>query len=149
MLDAKRKAYQECRVSAGLSAVQACQELHISLRTLSAYENGERKPNDEIVENMVKVYKAPMLAWWYLKTQTPWGQYLPDIAQPKSSNDMAFQSILMEEDLIKANQIIKKVLRDGVVTADEKHLMDEYRKLIDDATDKGASITAFKELSSI
>ena len=64
MKEASRNYYKECRESAKLSQEQAAELLHISVRSLSDYENGKTVPADDIVECMVDIYHTRLLFFY-------------------------------------------------------------------------------------
>lgn len=145
MSNNRQNYFRACRLRAGLKQEAAALKLNISVRTLCAYETGERLPESEIVDAMVRVYSCPDLVWWYLHTHTPWGKYLPEIKEPASSCEMAFQALMMLEDLEDASEIIKQVMHDDCITQDESNQMRRFGRLIEMATDRGASIQVFAE----
>lgn len=89
----------------------AAELLHVSERSLSAYENGATVP-DDIVDRMAQVYNAPLLACWHMKYHSVLGKYLPDVFDPATNSDMAFQLILARDDLNPATEVIKEIMRD-------------------------------------
>lgn len=55
-----------CREAAGLTQEQAAEILHVSVRTIGAYEAGEYIPHDETVDRMMTAYNSPELGYHYL-----------------------------------------------------------------------------------
>ena len=53
--------YKISRETAGYTQEQAAERLDISVRSLSAYENDEIIPPDDLVEKMVKLYNTKIL----------------------------------------------------------------------------------------
>lgn len=135
--------YQTCRICAGLTQGEASEVLEVSLSQLQKVETDQRVPSDDLVNMMADVYQAPLLAWWHLKKHNPLGHHLPEVSLPQTNCDMAFQSILMVDDLDKANILIKELLADGIITPCELEKFEQYKKLIKTITDKGASIQVF------
>ncbi len=146
MTDECKNYYKICRENAGLTQKEASNLLAVGERTLSAYENGTKVP-DEIVDKMAEVYNAPLLAWWHLKTFSILGKYLPDIQLPKTNGDMAFQTILANDQLKKATDMIKGIMADGVVTSDELDCYNEFKEIICDVTNKLMSVKTYDALS--
>ncbi len=137
--------YQSCRKCAGLTQDEAAELLFISKSHLQKIETDERVPSDDIVDMMSYVYHAPLLAWWHLKKHNPLGHHLPDVQPPSSDCDIAFQSILMNDEVAEANSIIKQLLKDGEITEDEFEEYQRYKMLIQTATNRGASIGTYRK----
>lgn len=138
--------YKICRESSGLTQETAAALLDISPRSLAAYENGKTKnpvPED-IVSKMMEIYDSQSLGWWHLKNYSILGnKCLPDIEVPVSNGDMAFQTIMSKELMIEAEKIIKYVLADGVISSNEKSLIEKFRFIIGKVVNKLTSIQNF------
>ena len=67
MKDKFRNLYKISREAAGLTQEAAAEALNISVRSLAGYENDEVIPKDEVVENMVKLYKTKILGLQHLR----------------------------------------------------------------------------------
>lgn len=137
--------YQTCRMCAGMTQAEASERLLISESHLAKIETDERVPSDVVVDLMAEVYKAPLLAWWHLKHHNPLGHRLPEVQAPTSDCDIAFQSILMSDEVAEANDIIKQLLKDGEITEDELEEYERYKSLIQTATNRGASIGTYRK----
>lgn len=135
--------YQTCRVCAGLTQNDAAEKCNISVSSLAKIETDQRVPSDDLVDIMAEVYGTPLLAWWHLKKHNPLGHHLPSVSVLQTDCDMAFQGILMEEDIEDANKLIKVLLADGRISEDEYDRFDEYLSIINNITNKGASIQTF------
>lgn len=137
--------YQTCRLNAGLTQSQAAELIGISVSTIAKIETDTRFPTDKTVDRMADVYNAPMLAWWHLKHHSVLGHHLPDVIQPQSDCDMALQSILMGDDIIRANEVIKTLLADGIIGPDEYEDLTRYNAMIKRVSDRAASINVYVE----
>ena len=135
--------YQTCRLNAGLTQSQAAELIGISVSTIAKIETDTRFPTDKTVDRMADVYNAPMLAWWHLKHHSVLGHHLPDVIQPQSDCDMALQSILMGDDITKANEVIKTLLADGIIGPDEFEDLTRYNAMIKRVSDRAASINVY------
>lgn len=60
--------YLPPRLAAGYTQERAAELLDISVRSLAAYETGERIPPEDVVLRMIEVYGTPYLAYQYLRT---------------------------------------------------------------------------------
>ncbi len=68
MADSTKLYYKTCRLQAGLTQEQAIVLLNIAdVSTLSKYENGHLPVSPELAAAMVKVYRTPLLATWYVR----------------------------------------------------------------------------------
>ena len=114
--------YKSCRNNAGFTQEQAAELLHIAVRTLSEYENGGNVP-DEIVAMMADQYRAPVLAWWHLKTTSVLGKFLPEIIAPTTHGDIAFLADSSKDELEKAVCLLKESMPKLIVINEEKHSM--------------------------
>lgn len=71
--------YARYRRAAGLTQERAAELLGTATRTLSAWENGEHCPPDDMVVLMADVYQAPTLPLEHLREVSRIGrEYLPD-----------------------------------------------------------------------
>lgn len=111
--------YKLCRETAGFTQEQVIDMLHVSVRALSAYENGANVP-DDVVDLMAQLYHMPLLACWHMKHHSRLGKYLPEIFEPQSNGDMVFQLIIAGDDLHPSITKIKSILRDLNIDEDEK-----------------------------
>ena len=118
--------YKTCRESAGMKQEDAADQLNVSIRALSDYENGKTRVPDDIVDRMSELYRSPLLAWWHLKTNSVLGKYLPDVIVPKTEVDMVFQGILAKDKLAPIVEGLKEIMSDGMIDAMEEELLDEH-----------------------
>lgn len=118
--------YKTCRESSGIKQDDAAAYLNVSCRTLSDYENGKAKVPDDIVDKMSELYRAPILAWWHLKTNSILGKYLPDVVVPKTEVDMVFQGILAKDKLSPIVEGIKNIMSDGMIDVMEEDVLDDH-----------------------
>jgi len=118
--------YKTCRESAGMKQEDAADQLNVSIRTLSDYENGKGKVPDDIVDRMSELYRSPLLAWWHLKTNSVLGKYLPDVVIPKTDVDMVFQGILAKDKLAPIVEGIKEIMSDGTIDELEEDVLGDH-----------------------
>ncbi|AFK87444.1 MULTISPECIES: helix-turn-helix domain-containing protein [Thermoanaerobacterium] len=122
--------YKEDRKASGLTQEQAAELLHISTRSLIDYETNRTIPPDDVVCNMVEIYKAPWLGYKHLKQYTKVGQkYLPDLnltILPESV--LTLQSETDDLEIVKKDMI--KIAADGVVDETEKDRWQRVTKEI-------------------
>lgn len=118
--------YKTCRESAGIRQEDAADQLNVSCRILSDYENGKAKVPDDIVDRMSELYRSPLLAWWHLKTNSVLGKYLPDVVIPKTDVDMVFQGILAKDKLAPIVEGIKEIMSDGMIDELEEDVLGDH-----------------------
>jgi transcriptional regulator with XRE-family HTH domain len=136
--------YKTCRENAGLTQEEAAQRLFVSIRQLQNYEASTRVP-DEMVEQMVKVYNTPLLAWWHIKNVSPLGKYLPEVVLPSTAGDMAFQTILAQDEINLTVDCIKKIMLDGKIDYEEIPDLKNCIRVMNITSGKLLSAAAFGE----
>jgi len=62
-----KNIYQAARLAAGITQERAAELICVSVRSIAAYEQGERIPADDIVVKMVEVYDTQFLAYQHLR----------------------------------------------------------------------------------
>lgn len=135
--------YKTCRENAGLTQAKASELLGVSERSISDYENNKTKVPDEIVDRMAMAYNSPLLAWWHIKNSSVLGKYLPEIITPKTNVDMAFQTILAQDELDPAVTSLKKIMSDGIISEDERLEFHSSINIINNVAGKLISVVTF------
>lgn len=145
MSDSVKLYYKTCREMAGLTQDQAMNFLHISeVSTLSKYENGHSKVPDIIVKQMAALYRSEKLVLWHIRyTHPELGDWLPDITEPKSDGDMAFDIVLAKDDMIALEEQIKSFLRDGFLDSEETRELKVNSLKIKQIISKLTSVAAY------
>ncbi len=123
--------YQTARLSTDMTQENVAEMLHISMKSIGAYERGETIPPDDIVCNMVTIYKAPWLAYTHLKFNNEVGKkYLPDIEfRELSANILDLQLEMVE--ITKSQCDIATVGRDNKIDKDEQPVWNDCMKKIE------------------
>lgn len=137
--------YKICRVSAGLTQEQAAELLAIAPRTLSDYERDQARVPDDTVARMAETYNAPLIAYYHLRRFSPLGKYLPDLQEPQTHGDMAFQAIIARDELGPAVDCIKRLVADGVIDSDEQGQFSECITALRRVYGKILSVVAYAE----
>jgi transcriptional regulator with XRE-family HTH domain len=121
MTNPNKLYYKTCREQSGLTQEQAIVLLGIAeTATLSRYENGHATVSSDLAAAMVKVYRTPLLATWYVRHTNPGlAQYLPDVSKPITDGDAMLQMELSDDDVTVVRAAVKAILRDGIVTPEE------------------------------
>jgi len=116
MKEASKNYYKECRENANLSQEQAAELLHISVRSLSDYENGKTIPFDDVVESMVDIYHTRLLGWIHLRNTSSLAmKCIPEVQEPRSEADILLQVIFSEDDILDIKKRMKEILKDNIL----------------------------------
>lgn len=142
MKSSGKNIYQTARQSAGLTQERAAELIGCtSVRSLAAYETGERTPDDDIVIRMVEVYGTQFLAYQHLRHNMDIAkEILPEIyPQPLTMAVLSLQKELRE--LLKMLGDIIQISHNGVIGEEEK---DRWSECMKEAEDVQHAIMALK-----
>ncbi len=147
MVDNSKLYYKTCRLQAGLTQEQAIVLLNIAdVGTLSKYENGHLAVSPELAAAMVKVYRTPLLATWYVRYTNPQlVGYLPELTEPITDGDVSFQMELADDDITEVRAAIKAILRDGIITPEEAVTLKVKAKTLREIANKILSAATYLE----
>ncbi|MDR1688303.1 MAG: helix-turn-helix domain-containing protein [Clostridiales bacterium] len=112
--------YKSSRISAGITQERAAELLGVSTRSLCDYENDHMKVPNDIAASMAEIYNNPMLEWLHLRENSAISKYLPEVAMPQGNGDMAYQLILLQDDLAPTVSTIKRIMANRQVDSHEK-----------------------------
>lgn len=126
--------YKLARKSTLYSREDAAEFLHISDRSLAAYESGERIPPIDVVNRMTILYHRPDLAVDHVRIATDQLQSVKDIFPDMQKADPreAAMELLLRRRRVGSDRFEEElldILRDGKVTAEEAV---RYRELMED-----------------
>ena len=123
--------YQTARLSTDMTQEKVAEMLHISMKSIGAYERGETIPPDDIVCNMVTLYQAPWLAYVHLKTNNEVGKlYLPNIKIKDLSCSVLDLQYEIEGILGRQSDIVS-VGRDNRIDTSEQIVWNECMSKVD------------------
>ena len=95
---------------------------------------------------MVKVYRTPLLASWYVRYTNPGlSQYLPELSALLTDGDMALQMEFADDDITDVRMAIKAILRDGSVSQEEAAQLKLNAQTLRDIANKILSAAIFLE----
>lgn len=141
MMNNDRNIYQTARLAAGLTQERAAELIGVSVRSLAAYEGGERLPADDAVIRMADIYNTQFLAYQHLRNSMELARsVLPDIT-PQSLAEAVLRLQKEISDFLKIRDTLVDIACDGVITDDEMPLWD---KCLMEADEVGRAITALK-----
>ena len=122
-----RNRYKTSRQDAGLTQEQAAEALHVSVRTLSDYENGKVRPHDDTVLAMVRAYGCPLLGYLHMYDSGLGREVLAEPEMPETNNCAAMQLLNAKSDLKRLFKSLQKLAL-GAPRADD--LSDDARKKV-------------------
>lgn len=120
MTDNSVNIYKAARMAAGITQERAAELIGCSVRTIAAYEQGERIPFDDVVVRMVDIYTAPYLGNQHLRQNSEIArQILPEVRPTNLP-----QAILHLQKTV--NEFLK--LRDEMIDITEDGVIDEAER---------------------
>ena len=112
--------YQKARISAGLTQEQAAEALYVSLRTVTAWEQGEREPTNTTVWQMCQSYGTPWLALEHLKISAEPLGILPENIQVQGLPTAVLALINRATALADDYRRLMRIAEDGVIDEAEQ-----------------------------
>ena len=112
--------YQKARISAGLTQEQAAEALYVSLRTVTAWEQGEREPTNTTVWQMCQSYGTPWLALEHLKISAEPLGILPENIQVQGLPTAVLALINRATALTDDYRRLMRIAEDGVIDEAEQ-----------------------------
>ena len=135
MPDTVMNIYKTARDVAGLTQERAAAALHLSVRSLAAYETGERIPHDDIVVRMVDVYNFQQLAIQHMRANSELARrIIPEVQQRSVIETAVSVYNLMRKfaDRHSADRLLE-IAEDGRIDEEEMPdfiaIADQLRKL--------------------
>lgn len=127
------KYIKTCRKAAMLTQEEAAYQLHISTRSLAAYEAGETKVPEDVVISLVEIYKTETIAFYYLKFENTVGQkYLPKI----DNGELATLVIKLKKEIIDIQKMEYRLLEiasDGKIDETERVDWEKIQNKLEEA----------------
>ena len=112
--------YQNARISAGLTQEQAAEALYVSLRTVNAWEQGEREPTNTTVFQMCEAYGTPWLALEHLKISAEPLSILPDNIRVQGLPTAVLTLINRATALADDYRRLMTIAEDGIIDETEQ-----------------------------
>lgn len=134
--------YQTARLAAGLTQERAAELIGCtSVRSLAAYESGERIPADDIVIRMADVYGTQFLAYQHLRNSMEAARtILPEIT-PQSLTMAVLRLQKETREFLEMRDAIVEITCDGVISEDER---ERWEKCMKEAEDVCQAILALR-----
>ncbi|MBO8169316.1 MAG: helix-turn-helix transcriptional regulator [Thermoanaerobacteraceae bacterium] len=102
---------REAREQAGMTAVEAADQIGVSDRQLLRYEHGQSKVAPDIVLRMAEVYRKPELIIQYRQEKDLFEQELGAIELTNVNPDVVAGLVKFEEELEEAINATRNILR--------------------------------------
>lgn len=126
--------YQKARKEAQMTQEQAAEALYISEKTVKAWEQGQRVPDNEAVGRMAELYRTPWLALAHaLETAEPLG-VLPEGITLQGLPSAVLVLINRATALADGYRRLMQIAEDGVIDESEQpdfaEISDDIREVI-------------------
>lgn len=126
--------YQKARKRSCLSQEQAAEVLHVSLKTLKAWEYGERTPTNAAVMYMCEAYKTPWLALDHLRETADMLQVLPGDIKLQGLPTAAitlYNRVMTFANRYRRTEQLLAIAEDGAIDAQEQELFSQIVEDLD------------------
>lgn len=129
MSDNVQSIYKTAREFAGLTQERAAAALHLSVRSLAAYETGERIPHDDIVVRMVDLYSFPQLAVQHMRANSELARRIIPELKDRSLIEAAvrFSNSLRRLDRLDGAERLLEIGEDNCIDEAER---EDYNEIV-------------------
>lgn len=135
MLNKEKNIYQAAREETGLTQEKSAELLNISVDSLRAYEGEKRIPPDDVILQMIEIYKVDYLAYQHMKYKSEVGnKYLPNI----EIVSLPIAVIKLQKSVLELNKLTESLLaisEDGKISDDEipcwNGILDKVDKVLE------------------
>lgn len=136
-----RNIYQSARLAAGFTQERAAECLGVSVRSLAAYESGERIPPDDIAVSMADIYRTQWLVYQHVRANVEAAKnILPAI--DLQSLPLAILKLHKEvSDFIALRDDMIEITCDGIIDATEQ---PRWNAILNELDDISAAILGLK-----
>jgi len=124
--------FQTCRQAAGITQERAAELLGISVRTLAAYESGERPVPPLRAADMVDLYGTQYLAMQYLRLYAPFAsEILPSVERVPLAQAVCQLMITIEKiQQARVGNRLMQIAADGKVDELEEQDFEEVMAIL-------------------
>lgn len=135
MTDNVQSIYKTSREFAGITQERAAAALNLSVRSLAAYETGERIPHDDIVVRMVDLYNYQQLAVQHMRANSELARrIIPEVRQRSMiETAVSLYNLMRRFDARHSADRLLEIAEDGRIDEGEMSdftaITDELRKL--------------------
>ena len=135
MTDNVQSIYKTAREFSGITQERAAAALNLSVRSLAAYETGERIPHDDIVVGMVDLYSYQQLAVQHMRANSELARrIIPEVRQRSMiETAVSLYNLMRRFDARHSADRLLEIAEDGRIDEGEMSdftaITDELRKL--------------------
>lgn len=135
MTDNVQSIYKTAREFAGITQERAAAALNLSVRSLAAYETGERIPHDDIVVRMVDLYNYQQLAVQHLRSNSELARRVVPEVQQRSMIETAVSIYNVMARFARRRSVdrLLEIAEDGRIDEEERldfqEITEQLRKL--------------------
>ena len=135
MPDTVMSIYKTAREVAGMTQERAAAALNLSVRSLAAYETGERTPHDDIVGRMVDLYNFQQLAVQHMRANSELARRIIPEVQQRSVIETAVSVYNLMRRFAERHSVdrLLEIAEDGHIDEDEMTdfvaITEQLRKL--------------------
>lgn len=128
--------YKTAREVAGLTQERASVALHLSVRSLAAYETGERIPADDVVVRMMDCYNYPVLAAQHLRQTSTLARSIVPELEERSMLEASIRIYNRLRRFTESSSLTRliDIAEDGCVDESEQaefdHILSDLREII-------------------
>lgn len=142
-MEVSKNIYQAVREMRGLTQETAAELIGVHVDSLRAYENDRRRPADDIVSIMVKVYEYPYLGYHHLMT-SPLRYLLPEV-MPYSIEQASMRLVRLMAKFDKESQDDKllEIAEDGLISDDELMQYEDIMEDLDEIIEAALALDFF------
>ena len=122
MPDNVQSIYKTAREFAGITQERAAAALNLSVRSLAAYETGERIPHDDIVVRMVDLYSYQQLAVQHMRANSELARRIIPELKNRSLIEAAvrFTNSLRRLERLDGAERLLEIGEDNQIDAEER-----------------------------
>jgi len=124
--------YQRARKSSPYTQEQAAERLFVSDKTLKAWEQGQRVPDNETVARMAELYGTPWLALAHAAAASEPLGVLPAGVAPRELSSAVLALINKATALADSYRRLMRIAEDGVIDETERA---DFAEIADDIRD--------------
>lgn len=124
--------YQKARKKTRLTQEQAAEALHVSPKTVKAWEQGQRIPTNADVMYMCEIYGTPWLALDHLRATADMLQVLPDaitLQELPTAAITLYNRVMAFANRYRRTEQLLEIAEDGAIDDTEREL---YHQIVTD-----------------
>lgn len=120
----------------------AAEELGYNISSLASWELNKDIPSPQAVKIMADVYDAPELTNYYCRNICPLGEEMPEL-KVRDIDRITVMALSSMKKVAESKEQLLDIVADGVITEDEKPVLSDIIKKMDELTDVAQSLKAW------